>query len=173
MTPEEIRKMAIAGESETLELKKTTGERNEAAFRSGGTGALLIVHRLGRGDTCTVVPTTTRRHVVRDKIGDIPLAGTSSDLPTPMLPTAACSPNGEIGQALSKARARRTLHGYTTPSASSDRRRHPIGGGTLRIPAPGSLRNPILNALKNIRNDRHAWYCTASPALGAQPKTTG
>lgn len=31
MTPEEIRKMAIAGESETLELKKTTGERNEAA----------------------------------------------------------------------------------------------------------------------------------------------
>ena len=31
MTPEEIRKMAIAGESETLELKKTSGERNEAA----------------------------------------------------------------------------------------------------------------------------------------------
>ena len=31
MTPEEVRKMVAAGESETLELKKTTGERNEAA----------------------------------------------------------------------------------------------------------------------------------------------
>ena len=31
MTPEEARKMVAAGESETLELKKTTGERNEAA----------------------------------------------------------------------------------------------------------------------------------------------
>ncbi len=31
MTPNEIRTLADAGESETVEFKKTTGERNEAA----------------------------------------------------------------------------------------------------------------------------------------------
>ena len=43
MTPEEVRKMVAAGESETLEFKKTTGERNEAAK----TVCAMLNHRGG------------------------------------------------------------------------------------------------------------------------------
>ena len=72
MTPEEIRKMAIAGESETLELKKTTGERNEAAKAV----CAMLNHRGG----IVLFGATPEGTVVGQEVGDGTIERVSAEI---------------------------------------------------------------------------------------------
>ena len=84
MTPHQIAKWAADGESETLELKRTTGERKEAAKAV----CAMLNHRGGR----VLIGVEPDGRVIGQEVGDLTLSRLSEEwqrIDPPAFPTLA------------------------------------------------------------------------------------
>ena len=71
MTPDDIAALAAKGESETLELKKTTGERREAAK----TACAMLNHQGG----LIIIGVTPERRVTGQQVGNSSIEDVSKE----------------------------------------------------------------------------------------------